>query len=282
MLLYQSAVVHYLKSKMDILELRIAVYNKIIRLFPILFFVFLLLPSQKATAVGGISNSKVIVPSAQTVPKKQVEIEPAFELIFKDDEDNTEEVGAGVRFTLGVLDNLEVGLNVGGLSGETRDLLRAQAILGNTEAGLKYRFIDEGEKFPFSLAYQGGFTVPTGSSNEKWIFEPAGLILTKDFTETFSMDADIVLALVENDSIGFVADIGFGYFIRPWFQPVIEAGFSFEDPEDERSNSAFNVTAGFTAPISDMFTLIIGVTPDLYARNLEKQILITAALTILF
>ncbi len=57
---------------------------------------------------------------------------------------------------------------------------------------------------------------------------------------------------------------------------------NFEDPEDERSNSAFNVTAGFTAPISDMFTLIIGVTPDLYARNLEKQILITAALTILF
>ncbi|MDA2918547.1 transporter [Desulfobacterota bacterium AH_259_B03_O07] len=266
---------------MDILELRIAGY-KIIRSFPILFFVFLLLPSQKATAVGGISNSKVIVPSAETVPFKRFEIEPFFGLVFIDDSDTTIGFEGGTRFTLGVLNDLEIGTNLGYLSVEDSDVIRTESNFGNIAFGMKYRFIDQGQQFPFSLAYQGGITVPTSTSDDKWIFEPFGLILTKDFSESFSMDADVVLALVENESVGFVADIGFGYFIRPWLQPVIEAGFSFEDPDGEESISVLNVTAGFTSPVNEMLTIIIGVTPDVYTRNTDNEILISAAFTFLF
>lgn len=251
-------------------------------ILPMLLLVISLIPIHKASAVGGISNSKVIVPSAETVPKKQLEIEPFFGLVFIDDSDNTIGFEGGTRFTVGVLNDLEIGTNLGYLSVEDSDVINTESNFGNIEFGMKYRFIDQGQQFPFSLAYQGGFTVPTSTSDDKWIFEPFGLILTKDFSESFSMDADVVLALVENESVGFVADVGFGYFIRPWFQPVIEAGFSFEDPEDRESISVLNVTAGFTSPVTEMLTIIIGVTPDIYTKNSDEEILISAAFTFLF
>jgi hypothetical protein len=233
-------------------------------------------------AVGGISNTKVIVPSTETVPERHLEIEPFFGLVFVDDEDNSVGFDAGGRFTLGVVDNLEIGANAGYLSVEDSDVIDPEANLGNVDAGMKFRFIDEGDKFPFSLAYQGGITFPTSGSNDLWVIEPFGLILTKNFSDSFSLDTDIVLALVEDKSAGFVAELGFGYFVRPWFQPVIEAGYSFEDAEGEGSVSVFNITAGFTAPISEMLTIIFGVTPDLHTRNIDKELLITTAFTFLF
>jgi hypothetical protein len=65
-------------------------------------------------------------------------------------------------------------------------------------------------------------------------------------------------------------------------QPVIEAGYSFENPEGAEGVSVLNMTAGFTAPVSEMLTIIFGVTPDLHSRNVDKEILITAAFEFLF
>lgn len=248
----------------------------------IAFLVLVLFSFHEVFAVGGISNTKVIVPSTETVPERHLEIEPFFGLVFVDDEDNSVGFDAGGRFTLGVVDNLEIGANAGYLSVEDSNVIDPEANLGNVEAGMKFRFIDEGDKFPFSLAYQGGITFPTSGSNDLWVIEPFGLILTKNFSDSFSLDTDIVLALVEDKSAGFVAELGFGYFVRPWFQPVIEAGYSFEDAEGEGSVSVFNITAGFTAPISEMLTIIFGVTPDLHTRNIDKELLITTAFTFLF
>ena len=248
----------------------------------IAFLVLVLFSFHEVFAVGGISNTKVIVPSTETVPERHLEIEPFFGLVFVDDEDNSVGFDAGGRFTLGVVDNLEIGANAGYLSVEDSNVIDPEANLGNVEAGMKFRFIDEGDKFPFSLAYQGGITFPTSGSNDLWVIEPFGLILTKNFSDSFSLDTDIVLALVEDKSAGFVAELGFGYFVRPWFQPVIEAGYSFEDAEREGSVSVFNITAGFTAPISEMLTIIFGVTPDLHTRNIDKELLITTAFTFLF
>ena len=248
----------------------------------IIFLVLVLFSFHEVFAVGGISNTKVIVPSTETVPERHFEIEPFFGLVFVDDEDNSVGFDAGGRFTLGVVDNLEIGANAGYLSVEDSNVIDPEANLGNVEAGMKFRFIDEGDKFPFSLAYQGGITFPTSGSNDLWVIEPFGLILTKNFSDSFSLDTDIVLALVEDKSAGFVAELGFGYFVRPWFQPVIEAGYSFEDAEREGSVSVFNITAGFTAPVSEMLTIIFGVTPDLHTRNIDKKLLITTAFTFLF
>jgi hypothetical protein len=244
--------------------------------------ILLLTQSDEALAVGGISNTKIIVPSAETVPQRHFEVEPFFGLVFADDEDNSVGFSAGSRITLGVLDNLEAGADIGYLSIADSDVIDTEGEFGDVEAGMKFRFIDEGDKFPFSLAYQGGVTLPTSRSSDQWVFEPFGLILTKNFSDSFSVDADFVLVLVEDKSIGFVTEIGFGYFVKPWLQPVIESEYSLESAGGEEIISVFNVTAGFTAPVSEMLTIIFGVTPDVYTRNVDDELLITLAFTFLF
>jgi hypothetical protein len=182
-------------------------------LWPTIVLLTVLLSSyDDALAVGGISNTKIIVPSAETVPQRHFEVEPFFGLVFADDEDNSVGFSAGSRITLGVLDNLEAGANIGYLSIADSDVIDTEADFGNIEAGMKFRFIDEGGIFPFSLAYQGGLTFPTGGSKDLWLFEPFGLILTKNFSDSFSMDADFVLALVEEKKYRFCSRNRFRLF----------------------------------------------------------------------
>lgn len=244
--------------------------------------VFCLTDFQEARAVGGISNSKVVVPSTESVEKGHFEIEPFFGLVFVDDSYDTLRFEGGARFTLGTFENLEIGANVGYLTVNDSDVMRRNSDFGDIEAGLKYRFLDQTEDFPFSLAYQGGITFPTSGSDANWVFEFGGLILTKDFTEKFSMDADFVLAIIEDDSFSLVTEVGLGYFVRPWFQPVIEAAYSFENPDDEDNIHVFNVTAGFTSPVTDYLTNIIEVTTDVHTENTDEQVALSAAFTFLF
>lgn len=242
----------------------------------------LLLPAAKGVlAVGGISNSKVVVPGAETVPRGRIEIEPFLGLDLVDDSGNTTKFGGGVRLTLGVLHNLEIGANVNYLDVEDSDLIQRNSDFGDIETGLKFRFLDEGEDMPFSLAYQGGVTIPA-SSGSVWIVEPGGLILTKNFTTEFSMDADFVFGIIEDDAWSFVSEVGFGYFVSPWFQPVIEAAYAFEDRKGEDITSIINITAGFTSPLTDWLTVIVGVTPDVYTKNTDERVVFTAAFTFLF
>ena len=233
-------------------------------------------------AVGGISNSKVIVPSAETVPQKQVEVEPFFSFEFVDDRGNTFRFGGGVRFTVGLLNNLEIGANVNYLNHENSDLTDQVNDFGDIEAGLKYRFLDQGEKYPFSLAYQGGVSFPTSGEDTPWFIEIGGLVLTKDFSDQFSMDTDFVFGIVEDDGWNFISNIGFGYYLVPWFQAVIEGAYAYEDLDGEQSTQVLNITPGFTSPVTDWLTIIVGVTPDLYADNTDKEVVITTAFTFLF
>ena len=264
-------------------------FNRIKRVFCISLFlqsaVFVLsffCITDKTIAVGGISNSKVIVPNTETVPSRRFEIEPFFGLVVVDDKDKTVGFEAGGRFTLGALENFEFGANVGYLSVEDTNVIGTEAVLGNIEAGMKYRFFDQGDDFRFSLAYEGGITFPTSSSDELWVFEPVGFIFTRNFGEYFSMDADIVVALIGDQGFGVTSEVGFGYFVKSWFQPVIEAAYSLEDLEGDDSKSVINITAGFTAPVTEMITIILGVTPDVYTKNTDNKILVSLAFTFLF
>lgn len=241
---------------------------------------FLVLPPE-TYAVGGISNSKIIVPNADPVPRNHVEIEPFFALEFVDDRDNSTRFGGGVRLTLGAFENLEVGANVNYLDYEDAQVVQADTNFGDIETGLKYRFLDESEGQPVSLAYQGGITIPAGSG-AKWIFEPGGLILTKNFTGAVSLDADFVFGIVENDSWLLVTESGLGWFFNEWFQAVLECAYAYENSDREGNVSIINFTAGFTAQATDWLTVILGVTPDIYAHNTDKQIVLTAAFTFFF
>jgi hypothetical protein len=255
--------------------------NSVISIVVIALF-FTMFWENRVFAVGGISNSKIVVPSAETVPKKHVEFEPFFSFEFVEDRNNTFRLGAGTRITLGILDNLEAGVNINYLNHENSDLTDQVNDFGDIEAGVKYRFIDQGGQLPFSLAYQGGVSIPTSGNDTPWFIEPGGLILTKNFSENFSLDADFVFGIVEDNGWNFVSDIGFGYFLLPWFQAVIEGAYAYEDINGERSTQVVNITPGFTSPVTDWLTIIIGVTPDIYAENTEKEVVISAAFTFLF
>lgn len=247
----------------------------------LLMFLYFFSLVTETHAVGGISNSKVIVPSTDTVPKGHIEAEPFFSLVFVDDDHHTVRFGSGLRLTPGLLDNLEAGVNINYLDLEDSELIKTKHDFGDIEAGLKFKFLDERDDFSFSLAYQGGVTFPVGNG-ALWVVEPGGLILTKNFTDKFSMDADFVFGIIEHGSWSFVTDVGFGYFLKPWFQPVIEAALAYETPDGSDSVSILSVTAGFTSPLADWLTVIVGVTPEVYARNTDRLVVVTAAFTFFF
>ena len=235
-------------------------------------------------AVGGISNTKVIVPSTETVPKNRIEIEPFFNYLFVDDSDDTRNYDVGVRLTYGLLDYVEVGASVFFVTFEDSDLINTDSTFGNIEPGIKWRFFDQEDYnlLSFSAAYEGGITLPTSGSDEKWVFEPAGLILTKNFSERFSMDNDVVLRIVEDDLWGINSNHGLGYFITDWFQPIVEMGYTYNNIDEERNEHVLNITGGFTSPFTDFATLIVGVTKDIVSHETVDTLTITTALTLLF
>jgi hypothetical protein len=101
----------------------------IIYFFMIAPVAFCLFGFSEAFAVGGISNSKVVVPSAETVEKGRFEIEPSFGLTALDDADDAAQFEAGGRLTLGVLDSLEIGANVTFLTVEDSDVIDSESNL---------------------------------------------------------------------------------------------------------------------------------------------------------
>lgn len=232
-------------------------------------------------AVGGISGTKLIVPGADTVPRGRVEAEPFFSLEFIDDKNDTVRYGGGFRLTPGILDNLEAGVNINYLDVEDSGLISAESNFGDIETGFKLRFIDQGAGLPFSLAYQAGVTLPVGKGS-LWVVEPGGLILTKEFTEKLSLDADCAFGLIEHGSWSFVTEAGLGYYVNSWFQPVVEAAYAYEDDGSGGGASLLNVSAGFTWDPAEWFSFALGVTPDIHADNTEKEVVITSAFTFLF
>ncbi len=124
-------------------------------------------------------------------------------------------------------------------------------------------------------------TFPTGDGGE-WVVEPAGLVLTKNFGDRFSLDADFVVGIVEGDSLSLVTNAGLGYYVTPWLQAVVEGAYAFESVGGGGDISIINVTGGFTADAFDWLCIIVGVTPDIYFRNEDRITVLTAAFTFAF
>ncbi len=235
----------------------------------------------EAEAVGGISNSKVNVLSADTVARNHIELEPYFSAEFLDDRDDTFHFGGGLRITPGFLDYLEAGVNINYLNVEDSDLIETRHDFGDVEAGMKLRLVNEADGNPFSLAYVAGVTFPTGNGSE-WVVEPAGLVLTKNFTDRFSLDSDFVVGLVEGGSWSLVTNTGLGYYVTPWLQAVVEGAYAFEGVDGGGDVSIISVTGGFTADVAEWLTVIVGVTPDVYVKNEDRMVVLTAAFTFAF
>ncbi len=255
--------------------------NILTAVFVLSVFIF---TTTESFAVGGISNSKVIVPSTDTVPKKRIEIEPFANFLFADDENNTKTYDLGMRVTYGLLDTVEFGASFFFVTFEDDDLINTDSNFGNIEPGLKWRFLEQEDYSltSFSLAYEGGFTIPTSGDDELWAFEPLGLILTKNFSEQLSTDHDVVLRIVEDELWGIISNHGIGYYLTDWLQPVAELGYVYENIDDSRNAHVLSITGGFTADLTDYATLIIGLTKDIVSEDVEDTLVITTALTLIF
>ena len=167
---------------------------------------------------------------------------------------------------------------------EDSDVINTDSTFGNIEPGLKWRFLEQKDNslFSYSVAYEGGITLPTAGSDEKWVFEPIGLILTKNYSERLSVDNDVVLRIVEDDLWGIDTNHGLGYYITEWLQPVVEMAYTYNNIDNEKNEHVLNITGGFTANLTDFATLIVGVTKDLVSHETEDTVSITTALTLLF
>ncbi len=253
---------------------------------PIIFLTASICFTAEVFAVGGISNTKVIVPSTDTVPKKRIEIEPFANFLFADDENNKKTYDLGARITYGLLSNIEFGATFLFVTFQDDGLININTNFGNFEPGfgIKWRFLEQqgNDLFSFSLAYEGGVTIPITGSGGKWAFEPLGLILTKNFSEKFSLDSDVVLKFVENESWGIITNHGLGYFITNWLQPVVEIAYNYSNIDNQDNEHVLNVTGGFTTPLTDYATLIIGATKNLVSENTDDTLVITSALTLIF
>ncbi|NIP29287.1 MAG: hypothetical protein GTO02_02315 [Candidatus Dadabacteria bacterium] len=245
----------------------------------VVLFMGVVLCTQDLYAVGGISNTKVVVPSTDTVPLDTYEIEPFLSLQVFDDEDDTKFFDSGLRFTRGFLNNLEAGISASILTYEDSDLVDSDYNFGDIAAGVKYRFYTLSG---LSLAYQGGFTLPTSTDDTNWVFEPLGLILTLKFMNNISVDADFVLVFEESEIFSIVSNLGFGMFVTEIFQPVIELGYEYSDPDDFSSSDILSLTGGFTANLNDSMTLIVGVTKDIVSENAPDSYTLSSALTVAF
>lgn len=248
---------------------------------PVLLFFQLMVFSPDAEAVGGVSNSKINVLSADTVEKGRTELEPYFSAEFADDRDNTKRYGGGLRITPGITDFLEAGVGINYLDVEDSELIQAESDFGDIEAGFKLRLVDEADGSPFSLAYVAGITFPTGGGSE-WVVEPAGLVLTKNFTDRFSLDSDFVVGIIEGGGWSLATNTGLGYYVTHWLQAVVEGAYAFEGAAGGGDVSIINVTGGFTADAAEWLTVIIGATPDIYAKNEDRMVVLTAAFTFSF
>lgn len=158
---------------------------------------------QTLKAVGGISNSKLIVPSAETVPPHQFEFEPAigvqmWDRVFGDQGDthgiSGDAVGSGLSFrmTPGITRRSEAGFTIGveqetfrsefGPAGDMEAVNLSDLVFGG-----KYRFMEL--ENGLMLALQGGINIPTGSARSHGAYE-GGFILTYNPNDWLSIDAD--------------------------------------------------------------------------------------------
>lgn len=251
--------------------------NRLFKLLVVLTIIVFL--TEDVYAVGGISNSKIIVPSTDTVPSDSFELEPFFSFLLVDDSVDTKNYETGFRFTKGIFSNLEAGFNLVFLTVDDSDISEADYEFGDISPGVKYRFYNTDL---FSLAYQGGFTIPTSSGDSDWVFEPVGLILTKNFTDRLSLDIDGVFGFDENENVFVTSNAGLGYYLTENFQPVFEMNYLYENPENDDSSNILSLTAGFTANLNSFTTLIMGFSFDVLSENADDGFLISSALTFLF
>ena len=232
--------------------------------------------------ISGISNSKVVVPGAETVEVGVFEFEPAFESFASSSVWNPDgklaelninivESSHGFRFTTGVKENLEVGMVL-------------PSDVSSLNFGLKWLFWSQND---LSVALQSGlnFDVAIGTFRKEEgrgkVFGN-GLVLTYEPEGNYSVDSDISISFYSKDIDGHSGtfDIGVSYRFKKNFHGVAEYNFNwitFEKKifESEKGNGL----VGFTFNANQSAKVIMGLKYDIHGSNNPKGVTYIAAFT---
>ena len=238
--------------------------------------------------ISGISNSKVVVPGAETVAVGVFEFEPAFESFASGSAWNpdgelmelnitTVKSSHGFRFTTGVKENLEVGMIL-------------PSDVSSFNFGLKWLFWNQND---LSVALQSGlnFDVAVGTFQKEEgrgkIFGN-GLVLTYEPDGNYSVDSDISISFyskeVDGQSVGHSGtfNIGASYKFKKNFRGVAEYNFNWITFEKKIFESdKGNGLVGFTFNANESAKVIMGLKYDIHGSNNLKGVTYIAAFTLI-
>jgi len=213
------------------------------------------------------------------------------------------EQAIGLSVTAGVIENVDVAVSSSyrWMKDKENDFDKNDEVygpetghnLGDLNISGRYHFFESKEQ-SISLAYIGGFTLPTGSgssvqeigtSQEFWSFNQA-LVATKDWGK-WTANVDVGYALPfgdkrENARGTLKTDIAVGYQILPWLQPEVELNYSRNFLSNDNDQEVIATTVGLVMPINERIRVNTGVQQGLWGRNTDKATSLYAAVKLAF
>ena len=249
-----------------------------------IFIVMLCTTNLMFPQVGGISGSKLCVPSFDIIPKGSVEFEPSLMIFRADNMFNNngsletlsgENVSSDLAFriTTGITNSLEIGASF-------------TTSVDQVQVGAKYAF-------PFNSG--GGFSLMTGVSipaGNKFI--PDSL---KDRNDFYTASIGGILSIVPMESLyidgaaSYTGALGsssqnilnygasVGYFVTEDFQPIIELS-GYSNLGDKYNFAKLSLNYGMTIVITKKLLVVIGSQIDLTGKDEEKGVGYFSAFTI--
>ena len=260
-----------------------------------LFSLFLLLLAANAySQIGGISASKLATPSSGTVALNSIEFEPSFS--FASSKNSFDEAGikqslfsskdstmlfssTGLRFTYGLLKNLEIGVSL-------------PTDISIVNFGVKYKLPIEGK---LTFAVISGYSTITGNgiyvkrnaTHESTSSMAAGIVLSYEFSERFSCDFNTQYfkhrhTTNEGHNQGIYISSDIGYYLIKNVDLIMGLNYYFMDNiiSSNRSN-LLTLNPGIAIEKAKNFILILNTPIDLSGKNEYSSYGFGLALTVL-
>ena len=241
--------------------------------------------------VGGLSASKLATLNTDYVPSRKIEFEPSCYFLrsanswnenggktnkFQNSDSTEYFSSAGLRFTYGLLKHGEVGGFV-------------PMDMSAVSLGAKINLL---EKDDYGIAVVAGINLnktsglfPRNSANpDEANLYAGGLVGTYNFSEKFSLDADLQLQRSFDKKLSnyndLFADADIGYFVVEGLQLVLGMNYNYSRVDDQTSQ-ALIINPGFTNEWAKTFIAVLSFPVTVYGKNTDSFAGVTFALTIL-
>lgn len=230
--------------------------------------------------VGGLSASKLNTLCTDPVPKNKMEFEPSFsfsrakkqwdesrnkEYLFSSPDSTIHETGLGLRFTYGIIKNMEIGISV-------------PTDLSSYSFGAKYRFAGNDHISVASIlgttinCSHHGFDSKQPSDDERTTIA-GGAVLTIQFNDELGIDLDAQLqkpirTTLDGYHTGYYLNMDVGYKVIKTLQLVAGLNYNQSYYEDMlQNNQALILNTGVTIEAAEQFILVIYSPVPLFGLN---------------